>query len=234
MLSSNFWKKYFIYYDYLNLLIPYQKLLDDICNYSSIKVGDNVLDLGSGTGNLSVRIENLGAKVTGLDYSLEGIEIHRNKSKNSNIIFHDIRSKLPFEDNSFDKIVSNNVLYTIPRNHRLDIYKEIFRVVKPGGKVIISNISTNFNPVKLYFNHIKNSVSSRGVFLTLVNVVKLIIPTIKIIYYNFLINKENNDGGYDFYNKEEQQIYLREVGFKNISPDIILYNNQSILNFANK
>lgn len=228
MLTPKFWKKYFKVYDYMNSLIPYRDLLKEICVVAEIKAGQKVLDLGSGTGNLSVLLANSGAKVIGLDYSLEGIEIHKSKG-GSEVVHHDLNEKLPFEDSAFDVVVSNNVLYTISREKRGKIINEVSRVTKHGGKVVISNIIEDFNPKKIYFGHIRESIRLNGFSATILQLLKLIMPTIKIMYYNHLINKENDSGGYDFFLPNEQSELLREHGFKNVSEEKKVYCNQALL-----
>jgi len=56
MLDSKFWKRYFKVYDVLNLLIPYQELLNTICDELDIKPGEKILEAGCGTGNLALKI----------------------------------------------------------------------------------------------------------------------------------------------------------------------------------
>ncbi len=233
-LDSQFWKKYFTVYDTLNNLIPYQNLIQTIIKHAQPNPEDKILDAGSGTGNLAVKIEKGGAVVYGIDISKEGVEMHKSKKPKGEVIVGSITDPLPFPDNYFDKIVSNNVLYTIPRFKREFVYKELYRVLKPGGVIVISNIKKGFKPVKIYSDHIKESIKSYGYIYTIKQIIKFIIPTLKIFYYNFLIKKENKSGGYDFFEPEEQKKYLEKAGFVDISPDIPTYSNQAILNYARK
>ena len=57
MLDSNFWKRYFKVYDVLNLLIPYQELLNTICDELEIRPEERILEAGCGTGNLALKVE---------------------------------------------------------------------------------------------------------------------------------------------------------------------------------
>ncbi len=234
MLTPAFWRKYFEEYDLLNELIPYQELMDAIVKHADIGSGDSVLDLGSGTGNVSMKIEELGGKVTAMDFSKEGIEIHRNKSAKVELIHGDITEPLPFPDQNFDVLVSNNVLYTIPREKRDSIAKEMYRVLKPGGRVVISNVAEGFKPHLIYWDHIKTSIRTKGVFHTLYKVITLIIPTIKIFYYNHKINKEHATGSYDFFRTGEQAVLLTKAGFKDVSPDLRIYSDQAVLNWGRR
>ncbi len=233
MLDTNFWKKYFKEYDVLNKLIPYNDLLLRIVNLLP-KNCNKILDLGSGTGNLSEIMLSRGFNVTSLDYSKEGIDIHKSKNINANVIIHDLNYNLPFDDKCFDAVVSNNVLYTFNKDKQVKIAKEIYRVLKSDGIVVLSNLIENFNPFSIYKDHINLFYKKNGLIKTLYHLISLITPTIKVFYYNYLISKENGVGNYHFFKPEEQYNLLKETGFVEISDDEVLYSGQLILNFAKK
>ena len=158
MLKKSFWKNYFDVYDYLNLLIPYQDLLRQIVAEANIRPGDYVLDAGSGTGNLSVLLNNQRAIITAIDYSEDGHRLHVSKKTGANIIKTDLTDRLPFPDNYFDRICSNNTIYTIASEKRLQIFKEFLRVLKPGGVIVVSNVIQKFDPFKIYFDHLDQDI----------------------------------------------------------------------------
>ncbi len=234
MLDTKFWRKYFKVYDILNELIPYQELANAIVDELDIKKKDKVLDVGSGTGNIALKIKEKGAVVSGIDISKEGVEIHRKKDPDAKLMVGDVSKKLPYSDNTFDKIYSNNTLYTIPREKRKQIFVEFYRVLKPGGKIVVSNVIEGFSPRAIYFDHIKKETKQKGIFFTLWRILFFIIPTIKIFYYNHLITKEGAVGKYDFFKQEEQKELLQVSGFVNISSDLRTYSDQAILNSAFK
>ncbi len=234
MLTTSFWKRYFEEYDLLNELTPYRELLEAICVHIDIHRGDRVLDVGSGTGNLSMKLEKSGAIVTGIDFSKEGIEIHKAKTSLSEVIHGDITKPLPFSADQFTSVVSNNVLYTIPREERLAIMKELYRILKPGGKIAISNVIEGFRPHIIYIDHVRKLLRREGTIRTFIKVSSLLWPTIKILYYNYLISKEHEHGAYDFFRKDEQRQLLEETGFKDVSGDISTYSNQAVLNWGVK
>jgi ubiquinone/menaquinone biosynthesis C-methylase UbiE len=230
MLDSKFWARYFRVYDVLNLLIPYQELLETICNELEIKPGEKILEAGCGTGNLALKIKERGAEVIGLDNCKEALEIYRKKDPNANLVLADLREKLPFPDNYFDKIACNNTLYIIPKEKQIDVLKEFYRILRSKGKIILVNPKKGAKPIKIYFEGVKKSLKKNGLFKTIKNVSLMAIPTIKILYYNRLILKECEKNSYKFFDFNEQKELLKKVGFINISETKLVYGDQNILN----
>lgn len=98
----------------------------------------NVLDYCSGDGKMSLKIAEFGGFATGIDVSELGVKAATEKAKtlglsaNCNFIAMDAEA-MDFEDNTFDFAVCCGVL------HHLDLdaaYKELSRVLKPGGEII--------------------------------------------------------------------------------------------------
>jgi ubiquinone/menaquinone biosynthesis C-methylase UbiE len=107
-------------------------------SYGFIKKGQNVLEIGSATGVFSFEYEKYDINLTAIDLSPENIKWAKNKAanKNSSIEFQvaDVEI-LPFPDNYFDGILSFSTLRYVPN---IDLaLKEIYRVLKPGGYIII-------------------------------------------------------------------------------------------------
>jgi len=231
MLDSKFWKNYFKVYDVLNLLIPYQELLETICDELSIKSGERILEAGCGTGNLALKIKERCGKVIGIDNSQEALEIYRKKDPNAKLFLANLREELPFPDNYFDKIASNNTLYIIPKEKQLDTLKELYRILKPEGKIVLANLKKGWKSGKIYITGVKENLKREGVYSTFLKIVKLIIPTLKVFYYNYFIRKESE---YYFCEFNEQKELLKQAEFKNVSETKLVYANQSILNSAFK
>ena len=99
-----------------------------------IKENDFVLDVGAGTGRLSIEIEKKGAIVTAVDTSEEMLNELRKKTKGIKTIKVDDGYELPFESNTFDVTVSCDAMIHFI-NWR-DFFREHIRVTKNGGYIV--------------------------------------------------------------------------------------------------
>lgn len=109
--------------------------------------GSNVLDVACGTGTLAFELERAGANVTGVDLSPHMLRIARKKlergkrkRQDPNVAFieHDAR-QLPFGDNTFDSATISFALHDMPHEVQVAVLREMKRVVKDSGKIIVAD-----------------------------------------------------------------------------------------------
>jgi ubiquinone/menaquinone biosynthesis C-methylase UbiE len=99
----------------------------------------DILDLGAGTGNISIKLIQRNCCVTALDVSLASLEVLKEK------IGHDHRlvtvlldsQRLPFPDSTFDVVTAYSVLHHIP--DYLGAIREMIRLLRPGGLIYIDH-----------------------------------------------------------------------------------------------
>lgn len=231
MIGPKFWRKYFKVYDILNLLPVYSQLLSVLRAELDAKQGELILDAGSGTGNLSLGISEAGGWVVALDYCREALESHRSKGDHGGLILADLAKELPFVDNCFDKVVSNNVLYTLSADDQRVTLMELHRVLKAGGKIILANPRTGQNPLSMGLNVIADNVQADGLWTTAKKIVTLMPGLIKMAYYNWKLETENQHHRFSL---DEQRALLEDVGFFEVTETKLVYAGQSVLNSAYK
>lgn len=100
-----------------------------------------ILDVATGTGRGAIALAKMGFNVTGVDLSEEMLKKARQKSKEErleNVNFELANARyLPFEDKSFDVIISLKFFHLMPNHVRRPIIEEMIRVVKPEGILLL-------------------------------------------------------------------------------------------------
>ena len=133
--------------------------------------GKRVLDIGTGTGQLAVYLARAGFEVTGVDIAENMVAQAGQYAASQNL---DIRFRtgdaehLDFEDNSFDAVVSRNLLWTLP--HPENALKEWRRVLAPDGVLVLSDgfwMNTTWKRVHHLGVKLLNGIMKKGSLISL-------------------------------------------------------------------
>jgi len=157
-----------------------------------IEPGDKVLDIGAGTGRLSIEVSKKGAHVTAVDTSADMLSIIKKKDKNIKSVVV-TNHMLPFEDNSFDKIVSCDAM--VHFENWEEFLKEHTRIVRSGGYIVYNMCNDE------HLKHISDNKMLRSNYVTgnrncfstvtrkeLENVAeKMELELVEMIPYGFLV-----------------------------------------------
>ncbi|NLJ99771.1 MAG: class I SAM-dependent methyltransferase [Clostridia bacterium] len=105
------------------------------------KAGQSALDVGCGTGHYSIELARQGLDVSGLDISQEMLSFAKAKSLEDDLSINWIQGdagKLPFDEGSFDRVVSVTALEFMPEPG--EVLREAYRVLKPEGRMVFAVI----------------------------------------------------------------------------------------------
>ena len=151
-------------YDLLTSLLglgvnrPNSRMVIELAN---VKPGDRVLDVGCGTGSLSLTAQSCAGptgKVYGIDAAPEMIEVAKKKASRSGLGVEfevGLIEELAFPDATFDVVISRLAMHHLPDDLKRRGLAEVLRVLKPGGKFLIADFNPPSNPI---LNHIATAL----------------------------------------------------------------------------
>lgn len=115
-----------------------------LADQAGIAAGYRTLDLGCGTATLSILLKQKqpNAVIVGIDGDAKILQIARKKAHKAgvDITFDEGMSfDLPYEDESFDRIVSSLFFHHLSRESKLETLREVNRVLKPDGEFHVAD-----------------------------------------------------------------------------------------------
>jgi ubiquinone/menaquinone biosynthesis C-methylase UbiE len=130
-----------------------KKLRQATLELARIQPGESILEVGCGTGTLSIAAKDLTGvqgKVEGIDVAADMLERARAKAAKAgrDVHFQLARiEQIPFPDDQFDLVLSSLMLHHVPGEEaKLQGMREVLRVLKPGGRLLIVDVAPPQNP----------------------------------------------------------------------------------------
>lgn len=206
-MRETFWAIYALAYDTLARLKPYDHMLQDVVNLLALHPHERVLDVGCGTGNLIGHLIKKQVMVAGVDFS--GAMLRRAESKygaSETIELKQVdlmRQPLPFPDRAFHAAAVVNVLHALPDPH--PALREIVRVVRLGGRVVIATPLPTAAPMRVFATHLSHLRGIRQWLAT-----SAMIPAlIWVLFCNLFMLRRSR-----FFTSDELSVLLLEHGLR--------------------
>jgi ubiquinone/menaquinone biosynthesis C-methylase UbiE len=126
-----------------------------------------ILDVGCGDGTYAFVLSKLGAVVSGQDLSESAIlranarEYGENNTLKGKFVVGDA-NKILFESNSFDSVFSADFFEHISAEKKREVLKEIYRVLKPGGILVIKTPNLDYLKISIFFKRLCRLITLRS------------------------------------------------------------------------
>jgi ubiquinone/menaquinone biosynthesis C-methylase UbiE len=125
-------------YDPLTRLLGARRLQERLIDQARIRPDDRVLDIGCGTGNLTLLVAKRYpmASVVGLDPDPAALDRARTKAAKGKLpaaFDQGFAEELPYPDRSVDVVLCSLALHHVTEEHRITSLREVARVLRPGG-----------------------------------------------------------------------------------------------------
>lgn len=124
---------------FYNLMtLPLVKVRDQVVDFSGADKNSTILDIATGTGQQAFAFAKRGCDVTGVDLTESMLAVARKNNKGNNVnLERGDATHLRFEDNSFDVTCISFALHDMPLTIREKVLREMVRVTKPNGSIVI-------------------------------------------------------------------------------------------------
>ena len=150
----------------IDLLLPQAEHYKEILKIhrEQLKLQKDIIDLGCGTGNLTIQYLSDGKNVTAVDIAQKSLEILKRKAKNLKIYRGDITNLYFIEDDTYDGASAMIVSHLVKDYHKH--IEEVYRILKPKGKFVITARTAQGNP-EIIVDIVRESVQYDENFLIL-------------------------------------------------------------------
>lgn len=133
------------------IVIPFSKIRDKVVDFTNARNGARILDVATGTGKQAFAFAKKGYDVTGIDLSEDMLRVANKKNKYGNVKFEvGDATNIPFEDKYFDVSCVSIALHEMSLSIREKVLKEMGRVTKPKGVIIIVDYALPKNKIGRY------------------------------------------------------------------------------------
>ena len=148
--QKKFWAIFAPFYNVV--VLPLSRTRDKVVNFTEAKAGSKILDVATGTGKQAFAFARRGYDVVGVDLSEAMLKIATKKNKYGNLKFEVAdATNLPFEPNSFDAACVSFALHEMPFTVREKVLREMVRVTKPEGTIVIIDFALPKNRIGRFF-----------------------------------------------------------------------------------
>ena len=128
--------------------VPFSRVRGRVVNITKTQRGSKILDVATGTGEQAFAFARKGYEVVGIDLSEAMLDVAKKKNKYKNAKFEVAdATNLPFDDNSFDISSISFALHEMPLSIREDLLKEMVRVTKPQGIIVVADYNLPKNKI---------------------------------------------------------------------------------------
>ncbi len=216
-LTEQDWDQYFRHYWILSQLRPYRDLRADLVSSAGIEKDMKVMDAGCGPGLFAEAVCQLGARYYGVDLSDSALRLAQCECGNlSTATFRkgDLRQKLDFESSFFDRVICNNALYILTSEDSVRALAEFSRVLKPGGKVVLSEPARGFSTFTVFRAGVIAEIRDSGLWSTILTLVRQAESVSTVLRMNARITREAASGSYRFFTSDELPSLLVRAGFR--------------------
>ncbi|HEX9295041.1 MAG TPA: methyltransferase domain-containing protein [Polyangiaceae bacterium] len=152
-LSEHVYAAFAPFYDLV--AYPLRKVRGQVATLAGTNSRSRVLDVATGTGSQAIAFAKSAGEVVGIDLSEAMLRIARKKNRAANLKFQRAdATELPFEDESFDIACVSFALHEMPDSVRERAVKEVVRVTKPNGTIVVVDYGSPPGVIGSAFFHV--------------------------------------------------------------------------------